>query len=225
MTQQNSSRKLFLIIVLAMLSVSAVSVASATTISGNLTADNAFYAYLSTNDAVLGTLIASGNDWPTTFPLSAALTPGVTNYLHIEAINYGLWGGFLGQFALSDTGFKFANGTQTLLTETTDWAGIYNDGNSDPSLQQPWVMPTAGTVSFGANGVGPWGTRPGISGSADWIWPNDPASSSDPTYIACQFCTVDLSTPITPTPEPGTLVIFGSGLIGLAGTVRRKLML
>ena len=27
------------------------------------------------------------------------------------------------------------------------------------------------------------------------------------------------------TPEPGTLIIFGSGMVGLAGVLRRKMML
>ena len=29
----------------------------------------------------------------------------------------------------------------------------------------------------------------------------------------------------TPTPEPGTLVMFGSGILGLAGVLRRKINL
>jgi hypothetical protein len=36
----------------------------------------------------------------------------------------------MGDFTLSDAGFRFANGTQSLLTETTDWVGAYNDSNS-----------------------------------------------------------------------------------------------
>ena len=120
-----------MIVALTALSVSAVSLASASTISGNLTADNAFFAYISTDNSTLGTLVASGNTWPTTFTISAAaLTPGVANYLQIEVINYGLRDGFMGDFTLSDAGFGFANGTQSLLTETTDWVGAYNDSNS-----------------------------------------------------------------------------------------------
>jgi hypothetical protein len=179
----------------------------------------------STNNSTLGTLVASGNNWPTTFSISAAaLTPGVTNYLQVEVINYGLQGGFIGDFTLSDTGFHFANGTQSISTETTDWSGIYNNSNSTV-VAQPWVQPTGGTTSFGANGVSPWGTRPGISAGADWIWPND--ANSLPGGSACAFCTVDLSTAIVPAtavPEPGSLLIFGSGVIALASVLRKKLM-
>ena len=214
-------RRFFIVTISALASISAVNSAKATNISGNLTADNAFFAYISTNDAVLGTLVAQGNSWPTTFSFSGAtLTPGVTNYLHIEAINYGGPGAFIGQFTLSDAGFQFANGSQSLLTGTTNWAGIYNNDNSSVTAQ-PWVMPTAGVVSFGANGVGPWGTKTGISSSALWIWPND--ASSLPGVAACEFCTVDFSTPIISTiPEPATLLMLGSGIIGLAGLFRRK---
>ena len=222
MTQKLSLRSLVVIVALAGLSISA---ASATTISGSLTADNAFFAYISTDNSMLGTLIASGNNWPTTFNISAAaLTPGVTNYLQIEVINYGLQGGFIGDFTLSNTSFHFANGTQSLSTDTTDWSGIYNSSNN-MVVAQPWVQPTGGVVSFGANGVAPWGTRPGISATADWIWPND--ANSLPNGIACANCTVDLSTVITPgvmttTPEPASMLIFGSGALAVAGMLRRK---
>jgi hypothetical protein len=156
---------------------------------------------------VLGTLVSSGNSWPTTFTLSSALTAGVTNYLHIEAINYGGPAIFIGDFTLSDTGFKFANGSQTLLTDTTDWSGSYNNGNSDPSQQQTWIQPTGGVTSFGTNGAGPWGTLSNISSSAQFIWPDDSNSFPDPgagDNGVCGFCTVDFSTPKRK-PPPRTL--------------------
>jgi len=214
-----------MIVALAILSMSLGTLASATTISGNTTTDNAFFVFISTNNSVLGTQIAAGNSWPTTFSIGpSALTPGVTNYLQFESINYGGPAGFIGDFTLSDAGFHFANGTQSVSTDTTNWAGIYNSSNSTVAVQ-PWVVPTGGVVSFGANGVSPWGTRPGINSSTVWIWPND--ANSLPSGSACQFCTVDFSIAISPAssavPEPGTLIMFGAGLSALAVSLRRNL--
>ena len=188
-------------------------------LTGNLTADNAFYAYVSTNNAVLGTLVVSGNSWPDSFSLASSLTPGVTNYLQIEAINYGGPGGFIGSFSLNNNQFQFANGGQTLSTDTTNWLAIYNNSNSDPNAQQAWVTPTV----LPELETYPWGTPSPISPSAQWIWASG-ASGSD----GCQLnggggnCTVDLSTAIssTATPLPAGLPLFASGL-GVLGLLMR----
>ena len=194
--------------------------ANADSLSGNLTADNAFYAYVSTDNSVAGTLVAQGNNWPTTFSFSNyVLTPGQTYYLQIEAINYGGPGAFIGQFNLSDTGFQFSNGSQTLLTNTTDWVSIYNNANSDPNAQQPWVTPTEAVVSLGPNGVGPWGSMSGIDPSAQWI------DGSNNGLSTCQFCTVDFSTVIThasAVPEPGTCgLLLSAGAAMLLSRLKR----
>jgi len=200
-----------------------VQCANASSLSGALTADNAFYAYISTDNTVLGTLVAQGNDWGTTSTFSNfILTPGQTYYLQVEAINYGGPGALIGQFNLSGTGLQFANGSQAILTDTTNWLAIYNNANSNPNAQQPWVTPTGSVYSVGTNGVGPWGTRSGIDGNADWI---------DATILGlsdCQNCTVDFSTPITSSssaaPEPGTLGLLGGALTGFLTLVRRRVM-
>jgi hypothetical protein len=190
---------------------------SAATLSGSLTADNAFYAFISTNNAVLGTEVASGNSWPTVFDFGpSALTPGVTNYLQIEAINYGGPGMFVGSFSLSGSGYQFANGQQTISTDTTNWNGIFNNTNSDPFVIQPWVQPT-GAVE---NEIGYYNWGLSLVPPAEYIWSADVPNG-------CAFdggsCTVDLSTPIfaTATPLPAAFPLFAGGL-GVMGMFARR---
>jgi hypothetical protein len=199
-----------------------VGTAHADLLSGSLTADNAFYAYITTDNTTLGTLVAQGNNWPTTFTFNNfSLRPGQTYYLQIEAINYGGPGAFIGQFNLSSTGFQFSNGSQSLVTNTADWVSIYNDTNSDPTLQQIWVTPTESVVSLGVNGVGPWGTMSGIDASAQWI------DGSNNGLSTCQFCTVDFSTVISPTrtsavPEPTSIALLSAMLAAVGWKLRKR---
>src|SRR4051812_37986491 len=113
-----------------------------------MTVDNAFTTYLSTSDTVQGTQIGFGNSWPSLQNFSSLLTPGVTNFLHIVAQDFGAPAMFIGDFTLSDAGFQFSNGTQHLLTNTTNW-GFSNTGFTG-SYSTP--------LDEGPNGTGPWGS-------------------------------------------------------------------
>src|ERR1700731_1897144 len=86
--------------------------AGAATLTGTLTADDAFVVYISKSSSDPGRLIAQGNDWAITYSLpSISLTPG-TYYLNIEVTNYGGPGGLIGYFSV---------GGRHLITDTTKW--------------------------------------------------------------------------------------------------------
>lgn len=59
----------------------------AATVTGNLTADNQFSVYISTSDSTLGTLLASGNNWPTTYSFSTPSRPAPTIFMSSVTIS------------------------------------------------------------------------------------------------------------------------------------------
>jgi hypothetical protein len=195
--------------------------AAQTVLSGNLTTDNAFFAYISTSANTLGTLVASGNNWPASVSLTpTTLSPGTTYYLNIEAINYGAQAGVLADLKLSNSQFSFANGAQELLTNGTNWSASYNSSNFTVA-PQTWVTPGGTVFTEGANGVGPWGTIAGINSAAQWIWASDRSSAPNGTTQSgvCGDCTVDFSTTITsavPEPSAFALMLTGLGLLDSA---------
>ncbi len=196
----------------------------AQTLSGNLTVDNYFTAYLSNSANSLGTALVSGNNWPSTYSFNnIALTPGQNYYLHIAAGDYGVISGVLGSFSLAGSGFQFANGQQTLNTNTVNWTGSLGatlPAAGGPQVSAPYSFSTpvgsapAPLISQGTNGVGPWGNQfPTISSQAQWIWTQD----------NCVNCGRYFSTMITSTvPEPSTWALMGTGLVAIAFFGRRR---
>ena len=140
------------------------------TLSGNLTCDNEFVAYLSTSATSLGTQIGSGTDWTQTYSLtSQTLTTGSDYYLHIKATDIGSIEALIGTFNVSGS-FIFANGLQTMSTNPSYWTVANSFGGTN-----------IGPVALGTNGMSPWGTRSGIASTAQWIWRNPTNTSGGET--------------------------------------------
>jgi hypothetical protein len=197
----------------AFAAIASFSSAQATTLSGDLTSDNAFTAYISTNDNTLGTLVSSGTDWQNPSSLSTLLSSGTTYYLHIVATNAGGPDAFLGQFHLDDALHAFANGTQDLFTNVADWAA------SAVASGDPWSAPTAPVQSFGQNGDGStiWSTTHGgpiaaIDPSAEWIW--SVPDNGDAAFFSTKI--------VATTPIPASLPLLATALGGLGFMARRK---
>lgn len=183
----------------------APSALAAQALSGDLTVDNSFTAYLSTSVTTQGSTLVSGTDWTTTYSFgSVALTPGQTYYLQVRGTDVGVISAFIGDFTL-DGAFTFANGSQFLTTNTTDWFGSATGFGVDATALRTW----------GANGTSPWGARPNIDTGADFIW----------TAEGCTNCTRYFWTTITPTaqiPEPASFALLVTGALGLAGVAVRR---
>ncbi|MEE4146746.1 MAG: DUF11 domain-containing protein [Halieaceae bacterium] len=137
-----------------------VSDSHAATLSGDINVDNSHTTYISTDDSVAGTQIATGNNWPVTNSFSGVdLEAGRPYYLHVNGVDAGGVAAFLGDFTLTGGGHSFAGGGTTVTTGTN------------------WLVSTTGwsgyvaATGYGTNGVAPWGLRPAPADpSAVWIW-------------------------------------------------------
>jgi hypothetical protein len=187
--------------------------ARAQTLSGSIAVDNQFTAYLGTSQTVQGTPLVSGSDWQTTYNFGpVALTPGQNYWLQIAATDVGAPGMFIGSFSLAGSGFQFANAGQTLVTNTAAW------GMSTTGFGVGEIAPT----SYGTNAAspGPWGMRPGIDGSAQFLWTSSQCAQTPCTRY---FTTAITATgPVSSVPEPSTWALLGTGLLTLGGIARRR---
>lgn len=200
----------------------------ADSLSGTLTTDNGFYAYLSTSATSQGTLLTQANDWsvPGSFS-NIALTPGTTYYLQVAAFNQGGPAGVLGSFSLSGTSFEFANGTQALDTNTTDWTYSFATANTatypNADVASGWGSSAITPGDYGTNGSSPWGSFASIDSNAQWIWDatNGSYGNSSQPQLLFEATITPLASTVA-TPEPGSFLLLATGLAFLLGMWRRR---
>jgi PEP-CTERM motif len=203
---------------LAIFTVVALSlgVASAETLTFiTATVDDSFTAYISTSDSTLGTEFDIGN--------TMTLNAGLDYFIHVVVTNDCCAAGWGGQFTLSGGSDRFANETATEQTASTpsDWQA--SDGVAPGTL---WTdAPLSYTAILESDTPFPpgtgllWSPGPNASGGT---FPGDPGEWNG----QCENCQVDFSTeifPAAPVPEPSNFALLGTGLLGFAGLVRRKI--
>ncbi len=205
-----------------------------------LFADDQLYAYISTSDSQLGTLVndiyynSCGNATAACSG-SVSLSAGTTYYLHLEVFNNTGSGDFGGLFSLSDASASFANGTQSMVSDAAYWrtgyAGRATFTAPSSVAQQTTAVAWAGTPAGSAVNYGTYNSyyhdAVTLGTSADLLWAADSQSSpggSSRANGACTGCGVFFSTTITAdttaTPEPGTIAL--SGTIFAAGLFFRR---
>ncbi|WP_417909506.1 hypothetical protein [Candidatus Electronema sp. PJ] len=177
------NKRLVATFVLELLMVGVASVSQATDLTANVTVDDAFEMYVSTDDCQLGTPVCSSVAWQTATPCTSTLTPGVKNYIHVVGRDlYTVIAGFLGDFTLSNADFTFSNGLQSLLTNETAGWDVYTDN----------LCGTKGVLTNqGANGVDPWGDIALIDPAASWIWTDGGDYSEAPRYFSATITPTD----------------------------------
>jgi len=207
-------------------------IASASSITATYTADNAtdgvYLIDLATKVVSVGNMTTDWRDTgSTTFGNLApnqeyALLFHAYNYLTdsdhtVTAATNNIFGSNPAALIAQLTGDIIGGPVFSSGTWEYSLSDLSNSANNAFAIFNNYTNPIVST--YGANGVSPWGNVGNIDSSALWIWSGqaDSMSGNDGSvYLMTEFKT-------SPVPEPATMLLFGTGLLGLASVIRRKI--